>query len=59
MEFLIKVDREIKKVTWPTWDQLKNSVLVIIGVIVFFGIIVSLYDTLFFLGIWKGLLGFK
>ncbi len=59
VDFLIKVDREIKKVTWPAWDQLKNSVFVILGVIVFFGLIVSVYDIIFTLGIWQGLLGIK
>lgn len=59
VEFLVRVDREIKKVTWPGWDQLKNSVLVIVGVIVFFGLVVTIYDMVFLWGIWEGLLGLK
>lgn len=59
VDFIIKVDREIRKVTWPSWEQLKNSVFVIIGVIVFFGIIVFVYDVLFMQIIWKALLGLR
>ena len=59
IDFLINVEREIRKVTWPAWDQLKNSVFVIIGVILFFGAIVFVYDLIFSYGIWKGLLGLK
>jgi preprotein translocase SecE subunit len=59
VEFLIRVDREIKKVTWPDWDELKNSVFVIIGVIVFFGIVVFAYDLLFGWVIWDKLLGLQ
>jgi len=59
VDFLIRVEREIQKVTWPSWDQLKNSVFVIVGVIIFFGIIVFLYDILFMQIIWKALLGLR
>ncbi|MFC1479053.1 preprotein translocase subunit SecE [Planctomycetota bacterium] len=59
IDFLIKVEREIQKVTWPAWDQLKNSVFVILGVIVFFGVVVFLYDILFMQIIWKALLGLR
>ena len=59
IDFLIKVGREIQKVTWPSWEQLKNSVFVILGVIVFFGVVVFLYDILFMQIIWKGLLGLR
>ena len=59
VDFLIKVDREVKKVTWPTWMQLKNAVWVIIGVIVFFGLVVYVLDSVFVRAIWRGLLGLK
>ncbi|MFH1706472.1 MAG: preprotein translocase subunit SecE [Planctomycetota bacterium] len=59
VDFLVRVDREAKKVTWPTWEQLKNSVLVIVGVIVFFGIVAGAFDLIFMAGIWRGLLGLK
>jgi len=59
VDFLIRVEREMQKVTWPTWEQLKNSVLVVVGVIVFFGIIVFAYDMVFMQIIWRGLLGLK
>lgn len=57
VDFLVRVDREIKKVTWPSGVELKNSVFVIVGVIAFFGIIVYIYDLIFAWGIWQKLLG--
>jgi preprotein translocase SecE subunit len=59
VDFLIRVDREAKKVTWPNWEQLKNSVLVIVGVIIFFGLVAGVFDLVFMAGIWRGLLGLK
>jgi len=38
-QYLKEVVQELKKVTWPTWEELKGSTLVV----VFFSIVMGLY----------------
>ncbi|GBD31337.1 MAG: hypothetical protein KatS3mg081_1039 [Gemmatimonadales bacterium] len=45
--FLGEVRAEIKKVTWPGWDELKKSTVVIIIFVIIIGIIIGLMDLLF------------
>lgn len=47
VRFLSEVRAEIKKVTWPGWDELKKSTVVIIIFVIIIGIIIGLMDLLF------------
>ncbi len=47
VRFLGEVRTEIKKVTWPGWDELKKSTVVIIIFVIIIGIIIGLMDLLF------------
>lgn len=47
VRFLNEVRAEIKKVTWPGWDELKKSTVVIIIFVIIIGIIIGLMDLLF------------
>ena len=38
-QYLKEVVQELKKVTWPTWEELKGSTMVVI----FFSIVMGLY----------------
>ena len=46
-EYLGKVREEVRKVSWPTWDDLRKSTLVIIVIVVIVGAIIGLMDLLF------------
>ncbi|UKN01027.1 preprotein translocase subunit SecE [Paracrocinitomix mangrovi] len=59
----------VHKVTWPTWDQLQSSSIVVLVASVIFALLIFIMDYLFGInvqhvegqtefGIWKGLLGF-
>lgn len=45
-EFLIAVEGELVKVSWPSKSQLKLSTIVVIGVMFFFGALLFAYDIL-------------
>lgn len=46
-EYLEKVRQEMKKVTWPEWDELKSTTfLVIVGTLIF-AVYIFLADALF------------
>lgn len=47
VRFLGEVRTEIKKVTWPGWEELKKSTVVIIIFVIIIGIIIGLMDLLF------------
>ncbi len=38
-QYLKEVVQELKKVTWPTWEELKGSTMVVI----FFSVVMGLY----------------
>jgi len=43
--FLRDVRSELRKVTWPTWDELKKATGVIIVFVVALGIFIGLLDS--------------
>ncbi|MBD3637940.1 MAG: preprotein translocase subunit SecE [Crocinitomicaceae bacterium] len=59
----------VHKVTWPTWDQLQSSSIVVLVASVIFALIIFVMDYIFGInvkfdngqadfGMWSGLLGF-
>lgn len=58
----------VHKVTWPTWDQLQSSSIVVLVASVIFALLIFVMDYIFGInvkfvegvqssGLWKGLLG--
>ena len=45
--YLQDVRTEVRKVSWPTWDDLRKSTIVIIVIILILGAIIGLMDLLF------------
>jgi preprotein translocase subunit SecE len=45
--FLRNVRAEMRKVTWPTWDDLRRSTIVITIIVIVIGIIIGLMDWIF------------
>jgi preprotein translocase subunit SecE len=45
VDFLRDVRNEVRKVTWPTWDELKKATLVIIVFVVALGVLIGLMDS--------------
>ncbi len=45
--FLRDVRAEVRKVTWPTWDDLRRSTVVITIIVIIIGIVIGLMDWLF------------
>ncbi len=54
--YLQDVRAEVRKVSWPTWDDLRKSTVVIIIIILILGAIIGLMD-LFFSKLLIGFLG--
>lgn len=59
----------VHKVTWPTWDQLQSSSIVVLVASVIFALMIFVMDYIFGInvkfvdgqadfGMWRGLLGF-
>ena len=46
-QFLRDVRNELRKVTWPTFDELKKATTVIIIFVTVLGIMIGLMDSLF------------
>lgn len=46
VQFLRDVRGEIRKVTWPTWDELKKATGVIIVFVIGLGLLIGLMDSL-------------
>jgi len=44
--FLGEVQGEVKKVTWPDKEQLKNATLVIIGFVLVMSVVIGLMDII-------------
>jgi len=44
VRYLGEVRAEVRKVTWPGWDELRKSTLVIIIFVIVLGIVISLMD---------------
>ena len=45
VDFLRDVRNEIRKVTWPTWDELKKATGVIVVFVLVLGIAIGLLDS--------------
>ena len=43
--FVTEVQAEVKKVTWPDREQLKNATLVIIGFVLLMALIIGIMDV--------------
>ncbi len=43
--FLRDVRSELRKITWPTWDELKKATVVIIVFVVALGVFIGLLDS--------------
>ena len=52
----------VRKVTWPTWDQLQSSSIVVLVASVLFALSIFAMDFVFGINsdntFWKGILGF-
>jgi preprotein translocase subunit SecE len=46
-EYLHNVRAEMRKVSWPTWDDLRRSTIVIIIIVFVVGMIIGLMDLFF------------
>ena len=45
--YLRAVRDEVRKVSWPTWDDLRKSTLVIIAFVIAIGILIGIMDFVF------------
>ena len=45
VDFLRDVRGEVRKVTWPTRDELKKATLVIVAFVIVLGIVIGLMDA--------------
>lgn len=45
--YIQEVNRELRKVTWPTFEQTRNKTLLVIGVSLGVGVYIGLLDYLF------------
>lgn len=45
--FVQDVRAEVRKVTWPSWDDLRKSTVVIIIIVIIIGIIIGVMDFIF------------
>jgi preprotein translocase subunit SecE len=46
-QFVREVRGELRKVSWPTWDDLRKSTLTITVIVILIGILIGLMDWLF------------
>jgi len=46
VDFLRDVQGEIRKVTWPTWDELKKATTVIVLLVILLGLVIGLMDSI-------------
>jgi preprotein translocase subunit SecE len=47
VDYMREVRAEVRKVTWPTWEDLRKSTGVIIVVVVILGVLIGVIDFLF------------
>ena len=45
--FMQQVRGEIRKISWPTWDDLRRSTLVITVFVAIIGVIIGVMDSVF------------
>jgi len=41
----VQVPAEVRKVTWPSWDELKKATGVIVVFVIFLGVLIGLMDS--------------
>jgi len=46
VDFLRDVQGEIRKVTWPTWEELKKATTVIVLFVILLGLVIGLMDSI-------------
>ena len=46
VDFLRDVQGEIRKVTWPTWEELKKATTVIVLFVILLGVVIGLMDSI-------------
>ena len=44
--FLRDVRVELRKITWPTWDELKKATTVIVLFVILLGLVIGLMDSI-------------
>lgn len=45
--FLQQVRGEVRKITWPTWDDLRRSTIVITVLVIVIGLVIGIMDWVF------------
>jgi len=51
------IKAEFKKITWPTWNDVKESTIKTLVVMLFFTLVITVYDSVFS-NILKGVLNY-
>lgn len=47
VRYLSEVRAEVRKVTWPTWEELRKSTFVIIIFVIIMGLVIGAMDLIF------------
>ena len=47
IDYMREVRAEVRKVTWPTWEDLRKSTGVIIVVVIILGVLIGVMDFLY------------
>ena len=47
-EFLISVEGEMSKVSWPSWVELRRSTVVVLSTMIFLGLVLFTYDFIWY-----------
>lgn len=55
-QFIEEVQAEVKRVTWPDMEQVRNATAVILVFVIILAIIIGLMDTVFSFGV-RGIVG--
>ena len=45
--FIGEVRAEVRKITWPTWEDLRRSTLIITVIVIIIGILIGIMDWMF------------
>lgn len=51
VKYLRGIKSEMKKIVWPTWQQVLKNTLVVIVCVIVFGVLIAALDALFNFGI--------
>ena len=55
VRYLSEVRAEVRKVTWPSWEELRKSTVVIIIFVIIMGLVIGAMDFVFSLILVNGL----